>query len=85
MANARDDRPGDLPHLLRRLATAIEDHAITGDQLLDVTISSEATFEGTWWSSTVYWSLQAGSDTPARLLGGEAQPGDTQRSSGRAS
>ena len=56
LANARDDRPSDLPHLLRRVATAIEDHAITADELLDVTVSSEITAHGPWWSATVYWS-----------------------------
>lgn len=60
LANARDDRPGNLPHLLRRLAAAIEDRAITADELLDVTISDEITAEGLCWSATVYWSANLG-------------------------
>lgn len=60
LANALHDRPGDLPHLLRRLAGAIEDHAITADALLDVTLSNEITADGPCWSATAYWSATPG-------------------------
>ena len=56
LANALDDRPADLPHLLRRLADAIESHGIVPEDLLDVTVAHEVMAEGPWWSATVYWS-----------------------------
>jgi hypothetical protein len=56
LANARDDRPTDLPHLLRRLAEAIEEKGINPEEILDLTLSQEITADGPWWSGTVYWS-----------------------------
>ncbi len=56
LANALDDRPGDLAHLLRRLADAIDEKALAPNEILDVTISSEVTDDGPWWSATLYWS-----------------------------
>jgi hypothetical protein len=56
LANPLADRPGDLPHLLRRLAEAIEAHAIVPEDLMDVTVSQEVTDQGPSWSATVYWS-----------------------------
>lgn len=61
IANAVDDRPGDLGHLLRRVADEIDRRGIRPMDLLDVTISHEMTGEGPWWSATVYWSF----DVPA--------------------
>lgn len=56
LANALDDRPADLPHLLRRVAAKIEQYGIDPMELLDVTISKEMTADGPWWSASVYWS-----------------------------
>lgn len=56
LANPRDDRPTDLPQLLRRLADEMERCKIKPMDLLDVTISQEMTEDGPWWSATVYWS-----------------------------
>jgi hypothetical protein len=54
LANASDDRPEDLPHLLRRLADHIEAQGIDPMNLLEVTVTSEMTEDGPWWSCTVY-------------------------------
>ena len=58
LSNAVDDRPSDLPYLLRRMADAIEAEGIESDQIMDVTVSSslDDEVEGEWWSMTVYWS-----------------------------
>jgi hypothetical protein len=56
LANAVDDRPTDLPHLLRRVADHIEEHEIEPMDLLDVTISYEIEEDGPHWSCSVYWS-----------------------------
>lgn len=56
LANALDDRPTDLAHLLRRVADELDRQQIRPIELLDVTISSEVTADGPWWSATVYWS-----------------------------
>ena len=56
LANALDDRPADLPHLLRRLAAAIEAKGIDPEDILDLTLSQETTSDGPWWSGTVYWA-----------------------------
>ena len=34
-------------------------------EILDLTISHEATREGPWWSGTVYWSPDREIDAPA--------------------
>lgn len=65
LASAIDDRPSDLPHLLRRLADELNRHQIGPMELLDVTIASEITEDGPWWSATVYWSL-GGANTRRR-------------------
>lgn len=52
LANAEEDRPGDLPHLLRRLADRIEALGVDSMNILDLTVSSEITGEGPWWSAT---------------------------------
>jgi hypothetical protein len=62
LANPRDDRPSDLPLLLRRVAAEMEASNIDPVDVLDVTISQEMTEDGPWWSATVYWSPDA---TPA--------------------
>jgi hypothetical protein len=59
LANALDDRPADLPHLLRRLAAEIEEKGLGPDEVLDVTLSQETTADGPWWSATVYWAADA--------------------------
>lgn len=56
LANPVDDRPTDLPYLLRRVADEIERHAIGAMELLDLTISQEMTADGPSWSAHVYWS-----------------------------
>ncbi len=56
LANPVDDRPDDLPHLLRRIADAIEQRGIGPMDILDLTISKEITGDGPWWSVTLYWS-----------------------------
>lgn len=56
LANPRDERPSGLAQLLRRLADEIDERKIGAMDLLDVTISSEMTADGPWWSATVYWS-----------------------------
>ena len=56
LANPRDDRASDLPELLRRLAAEFERRDIKATEILDVTIASEITNDGRWWSATVYWS-----------------------------
>jgi hypothetical protein len=56
LANALDDRPTDLAHLLRRVATELDRRGIQPLQILDMTISSQITADGPWWSATLYWS-----------------------------
>ena len=59
MSNALEDRPNDLPYLMRRMADAIEAEGITGDDILDLTVLNEMhedVEDGFWWSMTVYWS-----------------------------
>jgi hypothetical protein len=56
LTNAREDRPSDLPHLLRRIADEIDARAIKPIEILDLTISQEITEDGPWWSVTLYWS-----------------------------
>lgn len=56
LANPRDSSQGDLPKLLRRLASEIEERRIEALDILDLTVSQEITDEGPWWSATLYWS-----------------------------
>jgi hypothetical protein len=57
LANALDDRPSDLLHLLlRRLADELDRRQIRPMELLDVAIASKRTGDGPWLSATVYWS-----------------------------
>lgn len=56
LANPRDERQGDLPNLLRRLAGEIEGRGLDPLDILDLTVSQEMTEEGPWWSATLYWS-----------------------------
>jgi hypothetical protein len=65
LANPRDNGAGDLPQLLRRLADQIESTQIKPMEILDLTISQEATSEGPWWTGTVYWSPHPGIDASA--------------------
>ena len=59
LSNALDDRPADLPYLLRRMADAMEAEGIVGTDILDVTVSNEIhedIEDGYWWSMSIYWS-----------------------------
>jgi hypothetical protein len=58
LSNAAGSGQSDLPKLLRRVATAIEQRDIRPMDVMDITLSSEMTAEGPWWSATVYWSPQ---------------------------
>jgi hypothetical protein len=69
LANAHDDGPSDLPHLLRRLAAEIEQRKIEPLEILDLTVSKEITGNGPRWSGTVYWS-------PDQAKGSEQQGDD---------
>jgi hypothetical protein len=62
LSNAKEDRPDDLPHLLRRLADHIEALDVAPMEILDLTVSSEMTASGPWWCATVYWAPDEGSD-----------------------
>ena len=55
MANPRGPEETNLPLLLRRVAKLIEDERIDPIDILDLTVSSEITENGPWWSVTVYW------------------------------
>jgi hypothetical protein len=46
LSNAKDDRPDDLPHLLRRLADNIEALQVNPMNVLDLTVSFEMTTDG---------------------------------------
>jgi len=65
LANARDDKPDDLPHLLRRVADEIDSRSIEPMDLRDLTVSSEITGDGPWWSVTVYWSQDEREESPS--------------------
>ena len=56
LANAVDDRPYDLPHLLRRVADAIDKRGIEPMEIQDLVVSKELDGDGPWWSVTLYWS-----------------------------
>lgn len=55
LCNPQGRSQGDLPKLLRRLATQI---ATLGPDtiIMDVTIDQEITAEGLWFSATVYYA-----------------------------
>lgn len=59
LGNAQDDRPDDLPHLLRRIADSIDERGIKPTELLDLVVHQETHDFGPWWSVTVYWSSDA--------------------------
>lgn len=56
LANPRNDRPSDRPHLLRRIADDIDARGIDPMEILDLTVSQQITEDGPWWSVTLYWS-----------------------------
>lgn len=56
LGNADGPDKSNLPLLLRRVADEMESRDILPIDLLDITLSSEMTAEGPWWSVTVYWS-----------------------------
>ena len=59
LSNALDDRPADLPYLLRRVADTIEAEGIVCSDILDVTVTNEIhedVEDGYWWSISIYWS-----------------------------
>lgn len=47
---------GDLPLLLRRTADMIEELGLGSREILDLTVSQDATEFGPWWSVHLYWS-----------------------------
>ncbi len=55
IANPRGPEETNLPLLLRRVAELIEDERMDPMDILDLTVSSEITENGPWWSVTVYW------------------------------
>jgi len=59
LSNPKGETAGNLPELLRRVASAIEERQIDPMDLLDVTVHQEMTADGPWWSVTVYWSPDA--------------------------
>jgi len=62
LANPRGWTQGDLPRLLRRLATRIA--ALGQDAMvLDVTFNDEITEDGPWWSATVYYAPDGWADS----------------------
>lgn len=57
LANPRGgEHETDLPHLLRRMADLIDEAGIRSVEILDLTVESEITENGPWWSATLYWS-----------------------------
>jgi hypothetical protein len=59
LANAASGEDAtSLPVLLRRVADRIEERGIAPMEILDLTVSSEMTADGPWWSVTVYWSAR---------------------------
>lgn len=61
IANPRGRTQGNLPLLLRRLATEVA--ALGKDaMILDVTISDEITDRGPWWGATVYYNSDGWKD-----------------------
>ena len=56
LANARDDRPSDLPICSGAWQTRWTSVRSSPMDVLDLTISQEMTEDGPWWSATVYWS-----------------------------
>ena len=55
LSNPKGKRQGDLPMLLRRLATRIDELGENA-MVLDVTISDEVTDLGSWFRATVYYA-----------------------------
>jgi hypothetical protein len=56
MGNPAGKTATDLPRLLRRVAKEIERMEISAMDILDLTIASDMTADGPWWSVTVYFS-----------------------------
>lgn len=59
LSNAVDDRPDDLPRLLRRVADQLETVGVQPMEILDLTISQEMTVDGPAWSATFYWAPES--------------------------
>ena len=55
LANASDDRPGDIAYLLRRVADEIDDRGIDPMDFLNLSLEHEMTAQGPRWSITVFW------------------------------
>ena len=63
LANPLGRSQGDLPKLLRRLATQIA--ALGPDaMILDLTVEQEITAEGPWFSATVYYAPGGWTEQP---------------------
>jgi hypothetical protein len=58
LSNPIDDGTDDLPRLLRRIATAIDELKVDPMDILDLTISQDISENGPWWSATLYWSTK---------------------------
>lgn len=56
LANPRKKNPTDLPMLLRRVADQMEQDGIRPMEIRALTVDSEMTADGPWWSVQVFWS-----------------------------
>lgn len=54
-ANPKGPGQSDVPALLRRVADSIEE--LGAIEVQDLTLSSDATEHGNWWSATVYFDF----------------------------
>ncbi|GAA3638579.1 hypothetical protein GCM10022223_67030 [Kineosporia mesophila] len=59
LCNPDNDRPSDLPRLLRRLADRIDDLDLDPVEILDMTVHQETTGDGPRWWATVYFATEA--------------------------
>ncbi|GLY30430.1 hypothetical protein [Kineosporia sp. NBRC 101731] len=58
LCNPDNDRPSDLPRLLRRLADRLDDLDLDPVEILDMTVHQETTGDGPRWWATVYFSTE---------------------------
>jgi len=65
LSNPEGDGATDLPLLLRRVADLMEEEGIAPMDVMDLTVSSDMTADGPWWTVTVYWSPGSGEDDDA--------------------
>lgn len=76
LSNPADDGAADLPLLLRRVADLMDEEGIAPMDVMDLTVSSDMTADGPWWTVTVYWSSGRGEDDvdPREGTGVERRP-----------